>query len=635
MSRAQTDQSKRGRTWAFRARGLRALVPGSLVFGGVAVASVIAGSQSASAAPTAVPLYVAVGGTGDCTTLATACGSIQTAITTAETKTGDDVTINVALGTYTENDTIDASTLNSLTIAGAGASTTTVNGNQAGTVFGVGSGTVTISGLTENGKSSALSAQGISNDGTLTVNSSTVSNNEGAGGIFNASGGTLTLNSSTVSGNSVGAGFGGGGISNDGTLTLNSSTVSGNTAGLAAQGGGGIRTSGGTLTLNSSTVSGNTDLGHFGGGIYNQGGTLTLNSSTVSGNTANGGGVGGGIFNVSTMTLNSSTVSGNTAGDGGGLVNNAGSTTLDATIVAANTDTLSLGPNCFVGGGSVTSDGYNLTDDATGTACGLNASTDKVNVSPDLGPLADNGGPTLTQLPGAGSPAIGAIPSGTTLGTAPSTVTVCPRTDQRGVASDPGFNCTIGAVEVLPTGTLSGHIYLCSGATPTTTEESGGTLGATGPQSVSATPNPLGPSTVEAGTYTMTATAPMNYQLSACGSTTNSATQTVAVPQGGAGGGVFYVTPLSPCAAGLTAHTLSATYAKGTFSGLFCVNATGVGTYTQGTVTGIGWVTTVRGTTVIAALGKNLALAGFTNGTKSGFFELAPAPFKIGTFTLS
>ena len=182
----------------------------------------------------------------------------------------------------------------------------------------------------------------------------------------------------------------------------------------------------------------------------------------MSGNTANGGGVGGGIFNVSTMTLNSSTVSGNTAGDGGGLVNNAGSTTLDATIVAANTDTLSLGPNCFVGGGSVTSDGYNLTDDATGTACGLNASTDKVNVSPDLGPLADNGGPTLTQLPGAGSPAIGAIPSGTTLGTAPSTVTVCPRTDQRGVASDPGFNCTIGAVEVLPTGTLSGHIYLCS-----------------------------------------------------------------------------------------------------------------------------------------------------------------------------
>ena len=42
---------------------------------------------------------------------------------------------------------------------------------------------MTISAFTENGKSSALSAQGISNDGTLTVHSSTVSNNEGAGGI--------------------------------------------------------------------------------------------------------------------------------------------------------------------------------------------------------------------------------------------------------------------------------------------------------------------------------------------------------------------------------------------------------------------------------------------------------------------
>ena len=114
----------------------------------------------------------------------------------------------------------------------------------------------------------------------------------------------------------------------------------------------------------------------------------------------------------------------------------------------------------------------------------------------------------------------------------------------------------------------------------------------------------------------------------------DSAIQTVAVPQGGAGAGVFYATPISPCAAGLTAHTLSATYAKGTFSGLFRVNAKGVGTYTQGTVSGIGAVRTVKGTTVIAALGKNLLLAGITNGTKSGFVELAPLKVN-GTFTLS
>ncbi len=92
---------------------------------------------------------------------------------------------------------------------------------------------------------------------------------------------------------------------------------------------------------------------------------------------------------------------------------------------------------------------------------------------------------------------------------------------------------------------------------------------------------------------------------------------------------------LSLCAAGLHPHVLSATYAKGTFTGLFCVNAKGFGTYTQGSLSGFGWVTVVKGTTAIAALGKNLFLAGSTKGTKSSFLELAPTPIKFGTFTLS
>ena len=79
---------------------------------------------------------------------------------------------------------------------------------------------------------------------------------------------------------------------------------------------------------------------------------------------------------------------------------------------------------------------------------------------------------------------------------------------------------------------------------------------------------------------------------------------------------------------------MNATYATGTFTGLFCVNATGFGTYTQGILTGFGWVTTVNGTTSIAALGKNLFLAGSTNGTKSRFVEVVPVK-AIGTFTLS
>ena len=47
--------------------------------------------------------------------------------------------------------------------------------------------------------------------------------------------------------------------------------------------------------------------------------------------------------------------------------------------------------NCL---GTFTSVGYNLTDDATGTACGFTQPTDVVDADPDLGSLADNGGPT-------------------------------------------------------------------------------------------------------------------------------------------------------------------------------------------------------------------------------------------------
>jgi len=51
-------------------------------------------------------------------------------------------------------------------------------------------------------------------------------------------------------------------------------------------------------------------------------------------------------------------------------------------------------------------------------------------------------------------------------------------------------------------------------------------------------------------------------------------------------------------------------------------------------VSGIDAVTTVKGTTIIGALGKNLVLLGSTNSKQSGFIELAPVP-SIGTFTLS
>jgi hypothetical protein len=185
----------------------------------------------------------------------------------------------------------------------------------------------------------------------------------------------------------------------------------------------------GTLTLTDSTVSGNLSYS----GISNDG-TMTVIDSTIAKNTSSDG-----IYNGATMTVIASTISGNA---GVGIYGNGGTATLGATIVADNT-----GGNCVAAyTDNLASAGYNLTNDKTGTACSFDAATDLVNKNPLLGHLASNGGPTQTLLPGAKSPAADVIPKTTTL----RGVTVCPGTDQRGVAR-PGHGetrCTIGAVEV-------------------------------------------------------------------------------------------------------------------------------------------------------------------------------------------
>ena len=84
--------------------------------------------------------------------------------------------------------------------------------------------------------------------------------------------------------------------------------------------------------------------------------------------------------------------------------------------------------------GTLNDNGYNLSDDATCTNGGTGSAT---NATLNLGALADNGGATLTHLPGIGSAAINAIPNGScTL-----------NTDQRGISRPQGSACDSGAVE--------------------------------------------------------------------------------------------------------------------------------------------------------------------------------------------
>ena len=294
---------------------------------------------------------------------------------------------------------------------------------------------------------------------TLSLNDSTVVNNStsaqyaSGGGIFNS--GTMTLTNSAISGNStVGYNAPGGGIFNYVRVTLINSSVSDNsTTGDYSSGGGIYNATGGnaysvgTMTLINSSVGGNSTAGDWadGGGIYNQSfynpssenflGSLTLTNTTVGDNrTAGNWADGGGIFNEGVVTLTYSTVSGNSTGGigsyGGGIVSaSLGGVFVMTTIIAGNS-----APLCPDGSGQFLSQGYNLIGNTDGsTGWGAN---DLLNVDPMLGPLQDNGSPTMTMALLPGSPAIDAgIPvQGIT-------------TDQRGVPRTQGPEPDIGAYE--------------------------------------------------------------------------------------------------------------------------------------------------------------------------------------------
>ena len=115
---------------------------------------------------------------------------------------------------------------------------------------------------------------------------------------------------------------------------------------------------------------------------------------------------------------------------------------------------------------------------------------------------------------------------------------------------DPGANkgsCFVP--KIINSQHLVGHIYLCDGSNQTTTEVSGGTIGATGPSTVAAKANPIDDTTVNAGNYTVNATSPSDYHFVACGQggvtigTPTTANQSTNVPTNGTGTAIFYVSP--------------------------------------------------------------------------------------------
>ena len=331
-----------------------------------------------------------------------------------------------------------------LTIAGPGASTLTVQrSSAAGTpqfrIFYLGSGSfpVTISGLTlANGDTTSGMAVGgdaggailCATFGNVTIAGCTITGNlaSGGGGIFKSgAGGTMTVRNCTITGNtaiSSGGGLTNSGSGNFGTLNVISSTISGNTA---KSGGAMFNT--GVAVLTGSTVSGNMAVapngsqnGSTGGGLFNSGfGRMDVTNCTVTGNQANdlsfAGAVGGGLYNSSsgTMNLSNSTITNNSVttaiaqlNDGGGVYTEFNAVACKSTIIAGNTAGRN-GPDFF---GSMNSQGYNLLGNNANTTVspmtGDQIGTPGAPINPLLGPLQDNGGPTLTRAPLTGSPAI-------------------------------------------------------------------------------------------------------------------------------------------------------------------------------------------------------------------------------------
>ncbi len=285
----------------------------------------------------------------------------------------------------------------------------------------------------------------------------------------------VAISDVTIRNGNASSGGIGGGIYNLGVLSLTRCQILSNTAPSA---GGGIFNFG-TLLMSdtlvmSNTVPGDVSLSPSGGGVYNNG-KLTVSNSTLS-NNATPQGRGGGLFvdqNASETVLKNVTMSHNMAADGGGLYYASQSSTpgglsygtvysntaaiegggvfgsgsgivLTSTIVAGNAAVFNR--DCS---GSVASNGYNLTQ----TDCSFSEQGDLID-DPLLGPLQNNGGPTLTHALADTSPALNRIPYGTKgCGT---TFT----TDQRGEdrPDSPDGKCDIGAFELVTP--LDKKVYL-------------------------------------------------------------------------------------------------------------------------------------------------------------------------------
>jgi hypothetical protein len=295
---------------------------------------------------------------------------------------------------------------------------------------------------------------GIQNQGTLNLDDCIVENNYSAyagGGIASLFGSTLTMQHSIIRTNATA--YSGGGLYLAGPALVSYSTISSN--GGPGSGGGVFVSENGDAYFRATTISSNG--ANNGGGIEvyftllhpEQIPQVTLVNSTLSGNFAYTD--GGGINNLSRAFIYNTSIINNDAdhdrdqiGGIGGGVNTASGLRFVAVNSLIASNTILDAPIYDDCNGTLEVYGRNYFYDVTGCAFSGNGTSARGFVSlTSIGPLQDNGGPTLTHALLAGSAAINATTAQGCIDETGAALGI----DQRDGLRGTGNGCDVGAYE--------------------------------------------------------------------------------------------------------------------------------------------------------------------------------------------
>lgn len=392
--------------------------------------------------------------------------SLREAIS-ASNATADMETIYVPAGTYNlyrvgnddNNANGDLDITAGVSITGAGSAVTIITPSGTGEralQIHSSAGTVQLEGIALKNAVTYSDGGGIHISGAMLITSDVIlqgnyiyNTTYNGGGMFITGGAYVAFSQSKILDND--AAHGGGIYVESGMVDISQSEVSDNESHAYGAGhGGGIFLGGASseMVIDTSTISGNyTDM--YGGGMYLDNGTqVTISSSTISGNRSKQ--FTGGIMTLIPLNIYHSTVTANVGDDdnvmgqfvGGGLLATGTKSVVfvDHSIIAGNADKGSPDSNDCLNtmANTVSSLGYNLVGGKVYCSSFNTSKGDIIGADPQLKPLGDYGGPTMTHALLWGSPA---RDNGDSAFMSP------PYDDQRGLSRVVGGAIDIGAVE--------------------------------------------------------------------------------------------------------------------------------------------------------------------------------------------